>query len=229
MPLLGQGVLAIWHAMTPEGDQDMIRWHNTEHVAERVGVPGFLRGRRYVHLQAPRSYFDLYETRDADTIRSAPYIERLNHPTPWTQRILPHFRGTFRIGCRVTASSGRGQGSALITVRMRPAPGREAALRAWLGGEALALAREPASHVGAHLLETVPEATAVKTAEGKLKGGEVGKADEPWPLVWLVELSDPAVAAALAEGPLAPARLVAHGAAGDAVVDALALQLTMDA
>jgi len=46
MPLRGKGVLAIWHAMTPEGDREMIRWHDREHVAERVGVPGFLRGRR---------------------------------------------------------------------------------------------------------------------------------------------------------------------------------------
>ena len=40
MALIGQGVLIIWHAMTPEGDLEMIRWHDREHVAERVGIPG---------------------------------------------------------------------------------------------------------------------------------------------------------------------------------------------
>ena len=38
MALIGQGVLVIWHAMTPEGDLEMIRWHDREHVAERVGI-----------------------------------------------------------------------------------------------------------------------------------------------------------------------------------------------
>jgi hypothetical protein len=228
MPLLGQGVLAIWHSMTPDGDQDMIRWHNSEHVPERVGVPGFLRGRRYAHARLPRHYLDLYETATVDTIRSAPYLERLNHPTPWTQRVVPHFRDTFRIGCRVATSAGRGQGGALVTVRLRPAPGREAALRGWLTGEGAAALREVTAFVGVHLLDTVPETTAIKTAEGKLKGGEVAKTDEPWPLVWLVETSDAATAEALAAGPLGTERLTAHGAAPDAAVGAYVLQLSMD-
>ena len=107
MPLRGQGVLIIWHGITPEADRDMIRWHNTEHVAERIGVPGFLRGRRYKDAQHALQYLDLYETEDVDTVRSAPYLARLNAPTPWTSRILPHFRDTVRLGCRVVTSAGR--------------------------------------------------------------------------------------------------------------------------
>ena len=39
MPLLGQGVLAIWHTITPEGEPEYWRWHDREHIPERVGVP----------------------------------------------------------------------------------------------------------------------------------------------------------------------------------------------
>ena len=53
MPLLGRGVLAIWHTITPEGEAEYWRWHDREHIPERVGVPGFLRGRRYRSLSAP--------------------------------------------------------------------------------------------------------------------------------------------------------------------------------
>src|SRR6185436_6393906 len=69
MALIGQGVLIIWHAMTPEGDLEMIRWHDREHVAERVGIPGFRRGRRYDTPAGTREYLDIYETESFETDR----------------------------------------------------------------------------------------------------------------------------------------------------------------
>ena len=75
--------------MTPEGDLEMIRWHDREHVAERVGIPGFLRGRRYDSADRPREYLDIYETESVETVRSAAYVLRLNFPTEWTKRVLP--------------------------------------------------------------------------------------------------------------------------------------------
>lgn len=228
MALWGQGVLAIWREVTPEAEEDALRWHNTEHMPERLGVPGFLRGRRYLAAGPPRHYLDFYETESVETIRSAPYLARLNDPTPWTRRVLPHFRGTFRIGCRVVKTSGRGLGGAMVTVRLRSAAGRSDALRAWLTGTGLGAVGEPAGVVGLHVLATVPETTRIPTAEGKLKGGEVAAGDEPWPWVVLVECTDPEVAEALMTGPLDPGRLVAQGAHPDAVAGAYRLQLTMD-
>ena len=46
------------------------------------------------------STLDVYETESADTVRSAPYVLRLNFPTEWSKRVLPHFRNTVRLGCR---------------------------------------------------------------------------------------------------------------------------------
>jgi hypothetical protein len=228
MPLRGQGVLIIWRGVTPDAEEDARRWHNTEHMAERVGVPGFLRGRRYVSAALPRQYVDCYEVETVDVIRSAPYLARLNDPTPWTQRVLPHFRDVFRIGCRVAATAGRGLGGALLTARFRPAPDRVAALKGWVGGPGLESIREPAGVVAAHLLETVPEVTRIRTAEGRLKGGEVAAGEEPWPLVLLVEANDLEVAEALARGPLHPDRLAAQGAEPWALVGTYRLQITMD-
>ena len=228
MPLLGKGVLAIWHAMTPEGDREMIRWHDREHVAERVGVPGFLRGRRYAHASRPRHYLDFYETESAETIRSQPYLDRLNQPTPWTQRVLPHFRDTFRIGCRVVASVGRGQGGTMLTLRPRPAAGREADLRGWLTGPALGQLAEPTGVVAVHVLETVPETTSIRTAEGKLKGGEVGAVEAVPPFVLVVEATDPAAADTLLAGPLGAATIAPNGVTGDLAAGVYRLQLTMD-
>lgn len=229
MPLRGQGALVIWRSVTAESEEDALRWHNTEHMAERCAVPGFLRGRRYVSVEPPRHYLDFYETATAETIRSEPYLARLNDPTPWSRRVLPHFRGTFRVGCRVVVSSGRGLGGTMLTVRLRPAEGRGEALRAWLTGPALEGLRAPAGVVGMHVLETAPETTRVPTAEGKLKGGELAPAEDPWPQIVLVECSDPDVADALPRGLLQPDRLVESGAApGATVYGVYRLQLTMD-
>ncbi len=227
MALLGHGALVIWRAVTPEAEEDALRWHNTEHMPERLGVPGFLRGRRYLGTAPPRHYIDFYETESVEIIRSAPYLERLNNPTPWTQRVLPHFRDTFRIGCRVALSRGRGLGGAMVTVRLRPAPGRADELRAWLTGPGLTASGEPAGVVGVHLLETVPEVTRVRTAEGKLKGGEVGATEEPWPWVVLAECTDAEVAGALAAGPLHPGRLPDHGAGDDSIAGTYRLQFSL--
>jgi hypothetical protein len=64
MPLLGRGVLAIWHTIAPEAEAEYWRWHDREHIPERVGVTGFLRGRRYRSLERSLDYLDFYERGD---------------------------------------------------------------------------------------------------------------------------------------------------------------------
>lgn len=217
MPLLGQGALAIWNAIAGEAAEEFYRWHNAEHVPERVGVPGFLRGRRYLSTSAPLDYFTLYETESASTIGSAPYLARLNDPTPWTRRVLPHFRSTVRVGCRVAVSRGRGQGGGLLTARVFP---REP--RTWDGPD-VASALDVAGVIGVHLLEPVPETTRIQTKEKELRGARPGEAEAPEPWVLLVELNDPELAASLLRGPLADL-----GRRPDTVSGAYRLQFSLD-
>ena len=216
--LRGTGVLAIWNAITPDGEDDFYRWHNTEHMPERVGVAGFLRGRRYLSTARARDFFTLYETESVETIRSAPYLARLNDPTPWTQRVLPHFRDTFRLGCRVAHSWGRGQGGALVTLRL-PARSPQG-----FSAEMFALFRQLAGVIGVHLLEPAPETTRIPTKEKELRGikpGEVeGGGAEPW--ILLVECNDGELAESLLRGP------VKGFARPEAVSGAYRLQFSLD-
>jgi hypothetical protein len=48
MPKPGKGFLAIWNDMAPPDDAAWVRRHIREHMAERVGVPVFLAGRRFI-------------------------------------------------------------------------------------------------------------------------------------------------------------------------------------
>lgn len=226
MPLLGQGVLAIWHTITPEGESEYWRWHDREHIPERVGVPGFLRGRRYRSLEHSLDYLDLYEVEDSETLRSAPYLARLNDPTPWTRRMVPHFLNTLRVGYRVAASSGRGQGGVLLTARLAVEggrPGPPAALQA----SGLAAIQDVTGVISVHVLDATPEVTSIATEEKRLRGpGDRDRgAVEPWCL--LVEADDAAVLAELRAGPLAESRLRA-GAAELRAVEAYQLQISID-
>jgi hypothetical protein len=211
MPLLGQGVLAIWHTITPEGEAEYWRWHDREHIPERVGVPGFLRGRRYRSLERSLDYLDLYEVEEPETLRSAPYLTRLNDPTPWTRRMVPHFVNTLRVGFRVAASAGRGQGGSLLTLQLAAVDGT-AALPAALAEDGLAAVLDVTGVISVHALEATPEVTSIETAEKRLRGpGDRDRGPiDPWCL--LVEADDASVLAELRAGPLAPAALRAHGA-----------------
>ena len=68
----------------------------------------------------------------------------------------------------------------------------------------------------------------MKTNEGKLKGGEVAKGEEPWPWVLLVETGGEAFADAIADRYFKPAALAAHGVGADAVLGRHRLQLSME-
>jgi hypothetical protein len=147
MPSAPTGAIIIWNDIAPEGRAEFYAWHLNEHIPERLAVPGFVRGSRYVAL-APDTrpeFLTLYETRSPAVATSAPYLARLNAPTPWTRRATAHFRNTARALTEVAASHGCGFGGILGTIRFDGTPdGIAARARAGAAGERLAaVAREP--------------------------------------------------------------------------------------
>jgi hypothetical protein len=102
-----QGLLAIWANITPSYVQEFRQWHNCEHVAERVSLPGFYVGHRYCALDAAHTFFMMYETETAEVMQSAPYLQAQNHPTPWTRQSVGHFRNALRTIYTLVASAGQ--------------------------------------------------------------------------------------------------------------------------
>jgi len=119
--LLGRGVLVNWGGVVPEQEDDYNAWHSMEHMPERLSVPGFRRGRRAIGVDGTdddQKYFMMYEAESADIFVSAPYLSRLNDPTPWTRRILSAYVAPSRTVCRVRQSIGRGVGGWNATVQL---------------------------------------------------------------------------------------------------------------
>ena len=166
--LCGEGVVAIWNGIAEEGRSEFYAWHVKEHMPERVGIPGFWRGRRYraIDEATQPEFFTLYEVDSFEVLRGRDYADRLNAPTPWTRKATAYFRDTSRGLARVLASVGPGPGGVLATVRFRVDDRREEAVRAALVQGMTTMARLPLVS-GAHLCRADEEASGTKTAESR--------------------------------------------------------------
>lgn len=169
MSLAGSGAICIWNDIAPEGRAEFYAWHVHEHMPERAAVPGFLRSRRFIALDAATQpeFFTLYETRDPGVHTSAAYLARLNAPTPWTKTATQAFRNTSRALTHVEASLGPGAGGVLATLRLSVIPGREEEAWRRITGEILPELAGMAEITGAHLCRTNRDASASRTTESR--------------------------------------------------------------
>jgi hypothetical protein len=157
--MLGRAAVAMWWDVAPEARAEWEDWHSHEHMPERLGIPGFLRGSRWVAESGEPSYFVFYEVTNLRIITSGPYLERLNNPTPWSRKMMPLHRNMVRSLCRVRASFGGGLAGVMATIRFSPSRGMPAL-------------PERKGLTGACLLESLPAAETPQTAEQKIRGGD---------------------------------------------------------
>jgi hypothetical protein len=157
--MLGNAAVAMWWDIAPPMRAEWEDWHTHEHMPERLGIPGFLRGSRWI---SGDSYFMLYEVEGMGTLTAGPYIDRLNAPTPWSRKLMPHHRNMVRSLCHVRASFGRGLGGWMATLRLEHG----------LPAQALSALPQQQGLVGAFLLEAQPMAGAPQTTEQKIRGGD---------------------------------------------------------
>ncbi len=148
------------------------RWHTHEHLPERLSIPGFHRGTRWVASKGGPRYMVLYEVESLETLASEPYLTRLNNPTPWTTKMMPHYRGMIRGLCAVLGSFGFGQGGAAALIRFTPEEARAAPLHRWLLEEALPAVPHMPGLGSAHLLQGAQ--AAAMTNEQRIRGADRG-------------------------------------------------------
>lgn len=165
MSLSGSGVIAIWNDITDEGRANFYEWHDREHIPERVGIPGFLRGRRYIALSGTPEYFTLYEVQHKSVLTGADYLARLNSPTEWTTRSVQHFRNTSRSLCDVEVSLGAGSGGFIGTIRFDCEPGQDPEILKTLSESMLPKVAQTAAISAVHICRADESASNVKTAE----------------------------------------------------------------
>ncbi len=206
MALIGNAAMLLWYDIVPEHVDEHDEWHTRQHFPERVAIPGFLRAQRWVAEDASPRYLVSYEVRDVDVLSSEAYRQRLDNPTEWTRRLMPHFRGMVRGFCELQDSRGSVLGALVLSLRYSAQPGRDEALRRWLVAEAMPDIVERRGIASGLALTSAREPEM--TAEQRLRGRDEG-VDQ---VLLVTGYSRKTLAALQARG-LDTATLESHGAA----------------
>lgn len=187
------GFMGFWSDIDADYRLTYQEWHNCEHMPERVGIPGFIEGRRYRALAEGPTFFMCYLTRDPGVLSSGPYLAALNRPTPWTREALTHFRNPERSIYRRVATTGSVPTHVPYILQLRfnataAASAIAARLEAWM-------AHAPAADLRASLYDMDTEASRIMTAERRIY--EAGPGERQY--LVLVELLDKGPAERAAE------------------------------
>lgn len=171
--LLGDAAVLIWNDVADGARDAFYRWHDKEHIPERMALPGFLRGRRYARPGHSPEWLTVYEAEDLAVLTSPEYLARLDQPTPATRAILPHFRNTSRSVCLGAYSTGASTGGHVLALRLEiPSAFVDAfdlAVRDSLFPSAMALD----GVVACHLYTCDQRASHIDTAESRTRAFDV--------------------------------------------------------
>lgn len=164
----GCGILSVWNDIETGSEAFYERWYMGQHFPERLGVPGFLRGRRYRAIEADRTYFTFYELATADVLFSADYLARLNAPTVWTQTMMRNWGPMFRTVCERVRRKGSAIGGFVAVARWE----RPVDLPLDLTDRALAALDNPAIVAVDHWRATTRQNDATKEANTRARPDE---------------------------------------------------------
>ncbi|MEO8859534.1 MAG: hypothetical protein ABI343_21315 [Burkholderiaceae bacterium] len=158
--------------MLPAARDAFYAWHDHEHMPERVSIPGFWRGRRYIAESGGPEYFNLYEADSPEVLSGPDYLSRLNAPTPWTKELVVSFRNVTRAICRVLYSTGVGQGGSMLTLRFDLSPNQAQNVSQLLCQQVLPELAMAPGILGAHLCRADENGSQIETAEKKARNQE---------------------------------------------------------
>ncbi|HKU84861.1 MAG TPA: hypothetical protein VJV77_00820 [Casimicrobiaceae bacterium] len=189
--LLGEAAVVIFNDVTPEGREEFYRWHDREHIPERLAIPGFRRGRRFGRRGHSPEWLTLYEADDLAVLTSPAYLARLNAPTPATVSAVAHFRNTARSICRVVHSVGDSTGGHVLALPLRvPAERGDAVARALIE-DAFPRVIDTTGIVACHLFAADMTASFARTTESKGRAFDV----PPWAVLCEASTAEAAAAA----------------------------------
>ena len=161
-----KGLLMVWTDIPAELEYEFTEWYNRDHVRERIlGVPGFIRGRRFVSESGSPKYLATYEAESIAVLTSEPYRAIVRDPDAPSRRFIPRFEHTIKGICDITAEAGEAEGAALGVLPLTRSPGREPGLRRWIADALVPGLMRKHGVVAARYAEKNPAALAAGTAE----------------------------------------------------------------
>ena len=88
-----KGFLLVLMQPPPAFEEEFNAWYDTEHVPERVAVPGFETGLRYVCIDGHPRYLAMYDTDSPEVFDTEGYLAvSFGRASPWTRRVTSRVR-----------------------------------------------------------------------------------------------------------------------------------------
>ena len=162
-----RGILAIFNDCVAGREAEFEEWFQGEHLQERLAVPGFLFGRRHQAILGSCGYFNFYLVEQPAVLTSKPYLERLDHPTPLTRKVMSEiFINMNRTICHRTLRLGAFRGAYAVTARFNEVPDMSA-----LAGLAETLVKDT-SIASCEIWRAADRTGQPVSMEEKLRGGD---------------------------------------------------------
>jgi hypothetical protein len=161
-----KALLAIRSDIASSVEPEYLEWLTKEHTIERVSIDGFVSARIF-RAKYPDfgRYLILYELADTTVIDSPAYLERLNNPTPWSTRMMPHLGNFIRGGGQIMTTAGVGCGTTLVPIM------RQNELSADENQAVEKISKAPGV-VAIRVLQTDPKRTTAASNERELRSGD---------------------------------------------------------
>ena len=175
-----KGLLFIWADVDPRYREEYRKWHNCEHMTERVTTPGFYAGRRYQGIGDAPQFLMTYETVDAKVFSSEPYLYKKNHPSPWTSEIIRHFGNNGRAILSLVASVGQNAPTEtpyIFIARFNPEKGNKKGVVKWFKERHLPEISSLQGFFRGRLYERDEGISNIVTTEQKISGSSTGQHD----------------------------------------------------
>lgn len=117
-----RGLLLVTMEPAPAAEEEFNAWYDSEHVPERLSVPGIETARRYVCIEGFPKYLALYDLASPDVLESPAYLKVGGaNSSPWTKRVTSRVRGYYRAPATQLYPGGAltGGGARLLLLRFR--------------------------------------------------------------------------------------------------------------
>lgn len=100
--MANKGFLLVLMQPPPAFEDEFNAWYDTEHIPERVAVPGFESGIRFVCLDGHPKYLAMYDLASAAVLDSPDYDKVSGDKSgPWTKRVTSRVKIYRSIGDQV--------------------------------------------------------------------------------------------------------------------------------
>ncbi|CUJ31351.1 Uncharacterised protein [Achromobacter xylosoxidans] len=165
------GLLIVMHDIPAELDSALNHWYHSEHLSERLGLPGFQSVRRYQATENQPSYMVVYKCDSIDALITPEYRHLIDNPTKSTLEIMPRMRQVIRAACRETWTTGRNIGGTAVVAQCKAVDGQQDRARRFIQEQLAQRLREDGSMVSLSLWEADPEITLATTSDTAQRTG----------------------------------------------------------